>query len=535
MDQQPPKTSAPRRDPYRLTGEVFGGRYRLEEFAGAGSFGAVYRATDARIERTVAVKILKPDIPEAEIAGARELFQREALTAGRLVHPNIVAVTDTGEEGDFAYLVMEWLEGRTLENELRERAPLAPVETATLLSSIADALQAAHDAGVVHRDIKPSNIHLGRRGRAYPKVLDFGIAKVLTSSSAANASRIAGTLSYMAPEQLIGGPIDRRTDIYALGTMLYQMLSGRMPYDAQTQGQLIHQRIAETPPPLHTVRPDIPRALSDVLQRALSKNPDARQQSVQELYTEFVSALEPQSFETEVRPLDESSSARPATQTQQGVSTPPTQNTQASTSPRPDATRPPSRDTRPLTEARPAQQFVPTVVESQGTVQGVSGTQAAARQGTGTAAAARAGSDTISGLKQVGAYAVAGAILFSLLSVGVGLLARWLGLSQTPFAYDDFALQLIALALRDGLFGALLGAGLSELRVRDSRWSVAGNCWARALVVHGALGASLLMFPFILLRTSLFVLPLGLAIIGAFGGLFFCGFRILAHKIGSRR
>lgn len=280
-----------RRDPYRLTGETFGGRYHLEEFAGMGSFGAVYRATDRRVGRTVAVKILKPDLGDDETTVARELFQREALTAGRLMHPHIVAVTDVGEESDFAYLVMEWLEGNTLEDELRTRVPFSPEETTSLLAPIADALQTAHDAGVIHRDIKPSNIYIGRRERPFVKVLDFGIAKVVTSATAATASRIAGTASYMSPEQITGSRIDRRTDIYSLGIVLYQMLAGELPFKGESQGHIIQQHIAAQPPSLANVRPDIPPALSKIIERALGKLPEARQQSAQELYSEFVAAL----------------------------------------------------------------------------------------------------------------------------------------------------------------------------------------------------------------------------------------------------
>jgi serine/threonine protein kinase len=281
----------PRRDPYRLTGETFGGRYHLEEFAGMGSFGAVYRTTDMRVGRTVAVKILKPDLGDDETEVARELFQREALTAGRLMHPHIVAVTDVGEESGFAYLVMEWLEGRTLEQELRTRIPFSPEETASLLAPISDALSAAHDAGVIHRDIKPSNIYIGRRDRPLVKVLDFGIAKVVTSATAATASRIAGTASYMSPEQITGSRIDRRTDIYSLGIVLYQMLTGELPFKGESQGHIIQQHIAVTPPSLAEARPDLPPALSQVIGRALGKLPEARQQSAQELYAEFAAAL----------------------------------------------------------------------------------------------------------------------------------------------------------------------------------------------------------------------------------------------------
>jgi serine/threonine protein kinase len=281
----------PRRDPYRLVGETFGGRYRLEEFAGMGSFGAVYRAADTRVGRTVAVKILKPDLGDDETAVARELFQREALTAGRLMHPHIVAVTDVGEESDFAYLVMEWLEGHTLEDELRARVPFTPEEIAALLAPISDALQTAHDAGVIHRDIKPSNIYIGRRDRPLVKVLDFGIAKVVTSSTAVAASRIAGTVSYMSPEQITGSRIDRRTDIYSLGIVLYQMLTGELPFKGESQGHIIQQHIAVMPPSLAEARPDLPPSLSQVIQRALGKLPEARQQSAHELYSEFTAAL----------------------------------------------------------------------------------------------------------------------------------------------------------------------------------------------------------------------------------------------------
>ncbi|HJU55669.1 MAG TPA: serine/threonine-protein kinase [Pyrinomonadaceae bacterium] len=296
-DQKPPTGRPPRRDPYRLTGEVFGGRYRLEEFAGMGSFGAVYRATDARVGRTVAVKILKPDLGDDEMNDARELFQREALTAGRLMHPHIVAVTDVGEDAGFAYLVMEWLEGSTLEDELRARVPFSPEETSSLLGTIADALAAAHNAGVIHRDIKPSNIHLGRRERPFVKVLDFGIAKVVTSSTAVAASRIAGTVSYMSPEQITGSRIDRRTDIYSLGIVLYQMLTGELPFKGDSQGHIIQQHIAVNPPSLSEACPDISPELSHVIQRALGKLPEARQQSAQELHSEFVAALARKAFQ----------------------------------------------------------------------------------------------------------------------------------------------------------------------------------------------------------------------------------------------
>jgi serine/threonine protein kinase len=297
----------PRRDPYRLVSETFDGRYRLEEFAGMGSFGAVYRATATRVGRTVAVKILKPDLGEDETAGARELFQREALTAGRLSHRHIVAVIDVGEHEGFAYLVMEWLDGRTLEQEMRGRTPLSPEETETLLAEISDALQYAHDSGVIHRDIKPSNIHLGQKDRPFVKMLDFGIAKVISSSTAVAASRIAGTVSYMSPEQITGSAINHRSDIYSLGIVLYQMLTGTLPFVGESHGHIIQQHIAAPPPLLSNVRPDLPYALSGVIQRALAKNPEDRQRSATELSQDFSAAIRSSNQPTEVyRPQQES-------------------------------------------------------------------------------------------------------------------------------------------------------------------------------------------------------------------------------------
>src|ERR1044071_688848 len=299
-EQKSPIPKSPRRDPYRLVGEIFDGRYCLEEFTGMGSFGAVYRAMATRVGRTVSVIILKPDLAEDETAAARELFQREALTAGRLLHQHIVAVTDVGEHDGFAYLVMEWLDGRTLEQEMRGRVPFTPEETAQLLAQISDALQYAHDSGVIHRDIKPSNIHLGLKDRPFIKMLDFGIAKVSTSSTAVAASRIAGTVSYMSPEQITGSPINHRSDIYSLGIVLYQMLTGTLPFVGDSQGHIIQQHIAAPPPLLRNTRADLPYALSTVIQRALAKNPGDRQHSTRELSQEFSTALRSSNQVTEV-------------------------------------------------------------------------------------------------------------------------------------------------------------------------------------------------------------------------------------------
>ncbi len=282
----------PRRDPYRLIGEIFNGRYTIDEFIVAGSFGAVYRATDGKLGRTVAVKILKPDLQEDVAEEARELFRREAQAAGALNHPHIVAVTDVGEDFGIAYLVMEWLEGRTLEQELRQLQHIVLSDVIVILEQITGALSLAHAQNIVHRDIKPSNIHLGKTDEIFVKVLDFGIAKVTTSAANAVASRIAGTFAYMPPEQIEGKIIDARTDIYALGILLFQMLTGKLPFEKKSEDYLIRQQLMEKPPRLTDFSPEFNPAIADVIDRALAKNPAERQQSVLELYESFISAAQ---------------------------------------------------------------------------------------------------------------------------------------------------------------------------------------------------------------------------------------------------
>lgn len=513
--------SAARRDPYRLIGETFDNRYRLDGFAGAGSFGAVYHALDLRLNRAVAVKVLKPDIKEDSAAAARELFQREALTAGRLTHPHIVAVTDTGEEQGFAYLVMEWLEGRTLEDDLRSRAPLSPGETAHLLGSIADALHTAHEAGVVHRDIKPSNIHLGRAARTHVKVLDFGIAKVVSSASAASdASRIAGTLSYMSPEQISGGRIDRRADIYSLGVLLHQMLGGRLPFQGETQGQLIHQHIVEPPPPLHTIRPDVSPALSAVVARALAKQPDQRQQTARELYAEFISALE----NPNVRDALDASTSSPHVSAQTQIQSSPS----LSPSIQPSATHtsagapaPPQFATAPVNYA-PAMMAAPAA------------NVAASPAAFSTIAATGAMPHASGALGIVAGFAIGGAILLFVLSLIAGFAPRWLGWGVGVSDYDNFVLSLLPIAARDAVFGAMLGASLSELWGRPApRWAVTNDRWLRALITHGAVVAAVLMLPFVALRTSALFYPALLAFAGFFFGMIVCGARFAVQKVAK--
>lgn len=278
------------KDPYHLVGATLVEKYRLDALVGVGGMGAVYSALHLGIERRVAVKVLLPHLSlnNPRILG---LFEREAKIAGRLTHENIVDVKDAGQTPDgIAYLVMEWLGGSTLEDELAAHGPFSLERTADLLRQTASALEEAHAKQVIHRDLKPSNVMLIRLqdGREQVKVLDFGIGKVLSDTSASPVSGVLGTPQYASPEQFnIGGNIDGRTDIYSLGIMLYQMLTGALPFDAPSIREVINLHLTASPPPLRQLRPDVPPAIEELINRMLSKNPEYRPQRAGEVSALF--------------------------------------------------------------------------------------------------------------------------------------------------------------------------------------------------------------------------------------------------------
>ncbi len=209
-----------------MNGSVLGDRYRLEARIGAGGMAEVYRGFDPVLNRTVAIKILLPQF--ARDASFVERFRREAQAAARLNHPNIVGVYDTGADDGTQFIVMEFIEGRTLADFLAAGRRPTPVQAAEISQRICGALAAAHAQGVIHRDIKPGNVMVTRDGTV--KVMDFGIARITTGvETAPQTSAVLGTASYLSPEQAQGGPLDARTDIYSLGAVLYELLTGRPP------------------------------------------------------------------------------------------------------------------------------------------------------------------------------------------------------------------------------------------------------------------------------------------------------------------
>jgi eukaryotic-like serine/threonine-protein kinase len=269
-------------DPYHLVGSVLAERYRLDALAGIGGMGAVYSAHHLALDRRVALKILQPNIALSNVR-LLELFEREAKTAAQLTHENIVIVLDAGRTAnDLAYIAMEWLEGYTLAEEIAARGQLDFGRVMEILRQVAAALEAAHAARVVHRDLKPTNIMLVRQqdGRERLKVLDFGIAKVINDTAVSPVSAVMGTPLYASPEQLsLGGHIDGRADIYSLGVILFEMLTGEPPFSAASAREMIQLQMSAPPPPLRKFRPDAPPGLEWLISRLLAKDPEDRPQS----------------------------------------------------------------------------------------------------------------------------------------------------------------------------------------------------------------------------------------------------------------
>jgi serine/threonine-protein kinase len=266
-------------------GTLLADRYLLEQRLGAGTFGVVYRARDQRRQRTVAVKLLKSALGDSH--EALERLRRESLAAGRLDHPNAVEVYElTVTPEGLAFLVMEYLEGRSLDAELRQRGALPPRRAGELVLPVCEVLSAAHALGIVHRDIKPANVFLqttpaGER----VKVLDFGLAKpigaAVLSDNLTLAGSILGSPAYMAPERLRNQPYDGRADTYSLGVMLYEMLTGRLPFvsDDADPMAVVAQHLTEEPRPLRELVPDLPGELDEIVLAALAKDWQLRPQA----------------------------------------------------------------------------------------------------------------------------------------------------------------------------------------------------------------------------------------------------------------
>ncbi|HEX6320433.1 MAG TPA: serine/threonine-protein kinase [Burkholderiales bacterium] len=258
------------------------GRFEVQKELGKGAMGVVYLGKDPKIGREVAIKTmaLSQEFEPEELAEVKERFFREAETAGRLSHPNIVTIYDTGEEHDFCYIAMELLKGGDLAPYVKPGKLLPMDQVVSIVARVADALGYAHRQGVVHRDIKPANMMYDPQTDTL-KVTDFGIAR-LTDSSKTKTGMVLGTPSYMSPEQLAGKKIEGRSDLFSLGVSLYQMLCGRLPFEGESMAQLMFKIANEPPTEILSVNPDVPPRLRAFLLHALAKNPDERFQTGEE-------------------------------------------------------------------------------------------------------------------------------------------------------------------------------------------------------------------------------------------------------------
>ncbi|MDQ4148630.1 MAG: protein kinase [Actinomycetota bacterium] len=260
------------------SGSVIAGRYELGKVLGRGGMGEVRAARDLKLERPVAIKLLRPEM--AVRPDFKERFAGEARAAGRLMHPNIVAVYDTGEHDGMSYIVMELLPGRTLADVLAAEGPFDSEAARRVALEVLSALDASHREGVLHRDIKPGNLLLTRDGSV--KVADFGVAKIAEGLDMTMTGLLLGTPAYLAPELVDGAPATTRSDIYSVGIVLYELLAGRRPFEAETPLALAMSIKRDDPPPLMELRPDLDPQLVAIVEKAMAKNPrdryaDARQ------------------------------------------------------------------------------------------------------------------------------------------------------------------------------------------------------------------------------------------------------------------
>jgi serine/threonine protein kinase len=255
-----------------MDGKMLADRYAVGELLGRGGMAEVFLATDRILDRPVAVKVLGGWL--ADDRRFVERFRREALAAARISHPNLVAVFDAGSEGDIHFIVMEFVPGETLADVLRREGRVDPLLATQIASSVGDALATAHAAGIVHRDVKPANVMRTPDGRT--KLMDLGIARGVEGDSITRASSILGTAGYVSPEQARGEPVDHRSDIYSLGCVLYEMLAGRQPFEADNPIAVAYQHVHDAPVPPSSLEPSVPPALESVVLRAMEKDPEAR-------------------------------------------------------------------------------------------------------------------------------------------------------------------------------------------------------------------------------------------------------------------
>jgi serine/threonine protein kinase/beta-lactam-binding protein with PASTA domain len=272
-----------------LVGKRISGRYKILEMIGGGGMSNVYLAHDMILDRDVAIKVLRYDFSNEDDLHRR--FQREALSATSLTHPNIVNIFDVGEDGDIQYLVMEYVEGKTLKQYIVDSAPLHPTEAVDIMKQLTSAISNAHQNQIIHRDIKPQNILMD--DGYHVKVTDFGIAMALSATSFTQTNSVLGTVHYLSPEQARGGTATKKSDIYALGIVLYELLTGKLPFSGESAVAIALKHLQTETPSVREVRSNIPQSLENVVMKATAKNPLHRYRTVEEMQHDLETVLSP--------------------------------------------------------------------------------------------------------------------------------------------------------------------------------------------------------------------------------------------------
>ena len=246
----------------------------IESVVGLGGIGVLYRARQLRLDRPVALKVVEPELARDPLV--RERLRREARAVASLDHPNVVPLYEAGEEDGRVYIVTRWVEGTELGILIHDNGPMEPAQAARIAAQIAEALEVAHEQGLIHRDVKPSNVILTSGGHVY--LTDFGLAKrVATAPGLTGGDQMLGTVDYVAPEQIEGSEPDARSDVYSLGCVLFEMLNGEPPFADQKGGMAkMWAHVNVEPPSIRERRPDVPPSLEAVIDRAMAKSPEAR-------------------------------------------------------------------------------------------------------------------------------------------------------------------------------------------------------------------------------------------------------------------
>ena len=269
-------------------GRTLNGRYKIKSLIGTGGMAAVYLAKDLILDRLVAIKVLRLDFRQNDDAMRR--FRREALSATQLTHPNIVGVYDVGQSQEMNYIVMEYVEGTDLKDYVRQKGALHPIEAVRIMMQIVSAIAAAHQNRIIHRDIKPQNILIDKEGNV--KITDFGIAVALSDTSLTQTNTLLGSVHYLSPEQARGGMATIQTDIYALGIVLYELLTGKVPFDGESAVSIALKHFQEPLPTIVNPTAMVPQSLENIVLKATAKDPMHRYKSCYEMFQDLKTCLD---------------------------------------------------------------------------------------------------------------------------------------------------------------------------------------------------------------------------------------------------